>query len=157
MRDLQEKTNDRAGYCWRVIFLGVVSTAGVCLYGVTFNQKVGEEWIISYEILLRSTYRVKSSNSIISPNTLMNIYLKLVIYFTDINLFLSEKEDSFIYFLPTHGNHFIYKADTINTITSFIEHYNYPVILNPYVQYWNTSHSLVISGIHYTQVSYEYP
>ena len=58
--------------------------------------------------------------------------------------------------MSTHGNHFIYKADTINIITSFIEHSNNPVILNPYVQYSNTSHSLVISGIQYAPVSYEY-
>ena len=58
--------------------------------------------------------------------------------------------------MSTHGHHFIYKADTINIITSFIEHCNDPVILNPYVQYSNTSHILVIYDIHYAPVSYEY-
>ena len=58
--------------------------------------------------------------------------------------------------MSTHGHHFIYKADTINIITSFIEHCIDPVILNPYVQYSNTSHILVIYDIHYAPVSYEY-
>ena len=99
---------------------------------------------------------MKSYNSIISPNILMNIYLKFIVSFTDINPFLSEKEDSSIYFMSNHGHHFIYKAYTINTITSFIEHCNDPVILNPYVRYANTPHSLVIYGIHDAPVSYEY-
>ena len=99
---------------------------------------------------------MKSSKSIISPNIIMNIYLKFVISFPYINPLLSDKEASFIYFLSTHVHHFIYKAYTIYTITSFIEHCNYPVILNPYVQYSNTSHSLVIYGIHYAPVSYYY-
>ena len=138
------------------LFSDAVSTAGLCLYVVTFNQKVDREWIGSEGRLLRGTYIVKSSNSIISPNTLRNIYLKLVIYFPYLNLLLSDKEVSFIYFMSTHGHHFIYKADIINIINSFIEHSNNPVILNPYVKYSNIFHSLVISGIHYAPVSYEY-
>ena len=136
--------------------MDAVSTAWVCLHVVTFNQKVSGAWIISDGRLLRGTYIVKSSNSIIYPNILMNIYLKCIISFTYLNPFLSDKEASFIYFMSTHGNHFIYNSDTINIITSCIEHCIDPVILNPYVQYSNTSHSLVISGIQYSPVSYEY-
>ena len=82
---------------------------------------------------------MNSSNSIISPNIFSDIYLKFIIYFPDLNTFFSDKEASFIYFLSSHGNHFIYKVDTINIITSFIEHFNDPVIFNPYVQYSKTS------------------
>ena len=44
MRDLQEKKNDRAVYFGGKLFSDAVSTARVCLYGVTFNKKlVGNE------------------------------------------------------------------------------------------------------------------
>ena len=48
------------------------------------------------------------------------------------------------------------KSDTINIITSFIEHCNDPVIFNTYVKYSNNYNSLVISSIKYSPVSYEY-
>ena len=99
---------------------------------------------------------MKSYNSIIHPNILMNIYLKFIIFFPYLNPFLSDRDAYFTYFLSTRGHNFIYKADTINIIASFIEHCNDPVILNPYVQYSKTSHILVIYGIHYDPVSYEY-
>ena len=58
--------------------------------------------------------------------------------------------------MSTHGHRSIYKSDTINIINSFINYWNNPVILNLYVQYSNTSHILVIFGIQYAPVSYEY-
>ena len=58
--------------------------------------------------------------------------------------------------MSTNGDHFIHKSDTINIITSFIEHCNDSVILNPSVQYSNNFHSLVISVTHYAPVSYAY-
>ena len=155
MRYLQENKNDRGGYFWRVIIFGC-SFNGWSVSVWRHVQPKGQRGVnhIIWETFKR--YIVKSPNSIISPNILMNIYLKFIISFTYLNPFLSDKEASFIYFMSTHGNHFIYNYDTINIITSFIEHCIDPVILNLYVQYSNTSHSLVISGIHYAPVSYEF-
>ena len=127
----------------------------MCLGGVTFNQKVDGEWIRSDGRIVWGTYRVKSSKSIISPNIIFNIYLKFIIFLPGINPFFSNKNSSLIYFMSTHGHRSIYKSDTINIINSFINYWNNPVILNLYVQYSNTSHSLVISGILYAPVSYE--
>ena len=138
------------------LYFDSLSTAGVCLDGVMLNQNFDGEWIISDGRIVQGTYRVKSSNPIISPNILINIYLNFIISFPDVNPFLSEKRAPFINFLSTYVHHFLYKADTINIITSFIENCNDPVILNLYVQYSNTSHSLVISDIRYSPVSYEY-
>ena len=76
MRYLQTRKHYRVGDFGGELSLDSVSMNGVWLDDVTFNQKFGGEWIGLDGIIVQGTYRVRLSKSIISPNILINIYLK---------------------------------------------------------------------------------
>ena len=95
------------------------------------------------------------SKVIIYPNILVNRYLYFIIPFPYIIPLLYSKQAYFVIFLSTHGHNFIYKANTITTISEFVEHCNEPVVLNLSVQSLYPSQSSVIVGIDYAPISYE--
>ena len=98
-----------------------------------------------YYMTLDNQKIIYTPKVIIYPNIMIQRYFDLLITLPELIPLFVSKQSSFNSFVPTHGNHAIYKAYTIITIPEFIEKYNVPSILNPHVQSPSTlyQHSVI--------------
>ena len=144
----------RTLYCKRHPNLGGLNkflVAEIATISIRPNEDLAEFY--SRNIIIQKN--IDLSKAAIYPNILIKCHIYLLIYCTAISLLLSDKQYLFTIFLSTHGNHSIYKSDTITFITEFLKNWHAPFILKPYSPPSNHPQRSVITSVHRYPIPYE--